>query len=229
VDTSSGFFFPTGTDLGPGSVANQASNFMNLVGQVTPTLQSGNSTPSGSAATRALIDCLVLNECLVDPVLPKLFRCIAGPACKDQYNDAVEEVKGFVDEIASCYQPMVNTTESGTGAVTSEQFADLSEDGQLSIILCLLSKLFPSASDIVKEVAGIVEDLFGVAMVVVDILANGLPGEVILWFFGWAVVEDGELVAPYKWYPCVTAAAVFLVGIEVFKLFALRYVVWTKR
>lgn len=56
------------------------------------------------------------------------------------------------------------------------------------------------------------------------------PGDLILYFFGWANYVDGVgFVAPYKWYYCMFSVAVFLVAIELFKLLALRFIVWTKR
>jgi hypothetical protein len=68
-------------------------------------------------------------------------------------------------------------------------------------------------------------------MIVIDILQNGLklPGEVILFVFGWAEFDDGELVADKKWYYCMFAVSMFLIGLEIMKLLALRFLVWTKR
>jgi len=52
----------------------------------------------------------------------------------------------------------------------------------------------------------------------------------ILFVFGWAEWQPGGgLVAPWKWWYCMFAVVVFLAGIEVFKLLALRFVVWMKR
>jgi hypothetical protein len=57
-----------------------------------------------------------------------------------------------------------------------------------------------------------------------------LPGELILFFFGSAEYEAGEgIVAPWKWWYCMSSVAIFLAGIEFFKLVAIRFIVWTKR
>lgn len=48
-------------------------------------------------------------------------------------------------------------------------------------------------------------------------LSIPIPGELILWVFGWAEwdEEDFEFVAPWKWWYCIFAVSMFLIGIEV--------------
>ena len=54
--------------------------------------------------------------------------------------------------------------------------------------------------------------------------------ELILFFFGWAEYNDSEgFTAPFKWHYCMSSVAIFLLAIEVFKLIAVRFIVWTKR
>jgi hypothetical protein len=68
-------------------------------------------------------------------------------------------------------------------------------------------------------------------MFIVDIVRNGLqiPGEIILFFFGWALFEDFEFVAPWKWWYCMGSVAIFWAAIELFKIIAVQKIVWTKR
>jgi hypothetical protein len=61
-------------------------------------------------------------------------------------------------------------------------------------------------------------------------------GSGILYFFGWAELDkenwDSEgsvFAAPFRWYYCMFLVAIFLVTIEIFKLIAVRFCVWTKR
>ena len=77
----------------------------------------------------------------------------------------------------------------------------------------------------------IIEKVSGIGGIVIDIITTGvyLPGEVILWVFGWAELENRQITAPHKWFYCMFAVACFLGGIELFKLFSIRFIVWTKR
>lgn len=76
------------------------------------------------------------------------------------------------------------------------------------------------------------EKVTGISVLIVnliDALSRGLPGEVILFLYGWAEFQDGELVAPWKWWYCLFSVFVFVAGLEFFKLIGTRFVVWTKR
>lgn len=104
------------------------------------------------------------------------------------------------------------------------------KDDSLDLVLCLMGALLPK--DAMNEITNVVNDLFGIVGVVFDVVENGLyiPGDLILFVFGWAEYTDADgFVAPYKWYYCMFAVAVFLMAIELFKLFAVRFIVWTKR
>lgn len=101
---------------------------------------------------------------------------------------------------------------------------------KLSTVSCLMSSILPpdgirSAEHSIEEATGMVP--------VVALIENGgfdLPGEIILSFFGWAVYERGEgFVAPFKWWYCLGAVAIFLCGIEILKLYAIETIVWTNR
>lgn len=96
-------------------------------------------------------------------------------------------------------------------------------------VLCLAGSLLPgNAKD---KIMNIVFDLFGIAGFVVDVIDKGvyIPGDLILYVFGWAQYDDTGFTAPYKWYYCMFSVVIFLFVIEMFKLVALQFIVWTKR
>lgn len=104
-----------------------------------------------------------------------------------------------------------------------------------STVLCLARAILPV--DSMKKVTKIIRDLFGIVAFVFAVINDGIniPGEGILFFFGWATFNNegtslsDSFVAPFKWYYCMVSVAVFLVAIEIFKLAAVRFCVWTKR
>jgi len=103
----------------------------------------------------------------------------------------------------------------------------------LQIVFCLMGVfLSPDKIEGIKRLIEIIKKGLGVLMFVLEIIENGirLPGEFILFFFGWAEFQEGEgLVAPYKWWYCMGATGIFLLGIEILKLLSIRFIVWTKR
>ena len=117
---------------------------------------------------------------------------------------------------------------------TEEDFDGLSLRDQSETVLCLLRAVLPGGTleEIKEVVSRAIDAAKGISVIaepIIDIIANGLPGEVILFMFGWAEFQDGSLVAPYKWWYCFFAVAMFLVGLEAFKIFGIRFIIWTKR
>ena len=55
--------------------------------------------------------------------------------------------------------------------------------------------------------------------------------DAILYYFGWSQFDAEELKfsAPWKWNYCVVAVVVFLLAMEIIKLCAVNFIVWTKR
>ena len=102
------------------------------------------------------------------------------------------------------------------------------------VVLCILNALFPGGGlDGINEfLQPIVEKVTGISVMIVDlvdVLKRGLPGEVILFLYGWAEFQDGSLVAPWKWWYCLFSVFAIVVALEFFKLIGTRFVVWTKR
>jgi len=230
------------------STATQSANFVNLAIQAGPNPDEGYDWEnSGIVGLTALLDCMVENECLVDPIAVNFVRCNivdfpGSPACKDEFDKAMENVD--IEGVLGCFGnvPQGNSTEPTTDSslpsyvpsnFTLEQFQEMEQPDQLETVLCLLAVLLPPGLivDVISEILPIVDTLFDIAMIVINIIEEGikLPGEVILWVFGWAEWQDGELVAPWKWNYCVIALVVFIASIEILKLFSIRLIVWTKR
>lgn len=244
--------FSPGTDVSPGSVASQSSAFYSLVENAGPG-NNYNWTTSGIVAVAALLDCMVENKCLVEPIFVNfmdccVFRLFGKPPCKGEFENALERVN--VTEVAKCFDsdpssqaPSTGNSSAGSSVVslprgfpdtfTLESFESMGEVEQAELVLCLLRALLPPGffDDVLQDILEIINTLFDIGMVVLDIIENGLalPGEVILYVFGWAVVTPGGLEAPFKWFYCLFSVAMFLVGIELMKLAAVRFVVWTKR
>ena len=58
-----------------------------------------------------------------------------------------------------------------------------------------------------------------------------IPGDLVLSFFGWAhASNDGTgLIADSKWWYCIFAVAMFILGWEIIKIVGRRYIVWVRR
>lgn len=245
LNATSALAFSPGTDVSSGSVAGQAATFFSLVSQAGPG-SNYDWENSGIVAVAALVKCTVENECLVEPLMPNFISCcvvrvVGQPPCRDEFDRALENVN--ITEVAQCFDSQGAAEDPSTGAslprgfpasFSFEVFDEMKEDDQIGTVLCLLRVLLPPGvfDEVMNEILGLLNTLFNIGMIVLDIIENGfyLPGEVILYVFGWAEVVPGDgLVAPFKWWYCMFAVAAFLLGIELMKLAAVRFVVWTKR
>jgi hypothetical protein len=237
----------------------QASSFMNLALQASPGRNSFLNE-SGIIVLASWIQCMVENECLVDPIADFL-QCNVVPIPRPPCGDEFQLVADTIDfgEIIDCLNVDTNST-SLDATLTDEVVQGLSDNERLEVILCIIKALLPPGTgEIIRILLGIIKRVFKIVMFVLDISENGLsisiPAELILFVFGWAELEDGELEAPWKWNYCIMAVGIFLAGIEVsvlkysisqlrilsqltppflgslqiFKLVAVSFVVWTKR
>ena len=243
------FLFEPGTDFSPTGPAMQVSAFLNLAMEAGPGINNefGLGEQAGIDNLTNLIDCFVENDCLQEPVSTSLLSCIVGlppliPAsCKDEFDAAI----GTVVEVSSCFNATdpegfaFETEENAFSArgvpqeFTTGSLDILTSEAKVQLVLCLMNVLLPpeQIDKITEKLLKIVEKLYGILVFVTELLETGIqiPGELILFVFGWADLEGGEFDAPYKWHYCMTAVASFLLGIEIMKLSAVRNVVWTKR
>ena len=231
------FLFEGGTDIDAGGTANQASTFLNLVSESRPSRNvDWNSSLIGDLGS--FIGCGIQNECFIEPVAQNFMRCYLidtprRPApCNDDFDTLVGAIKDGGAGVAKCLAN--GDGDNATVSNTEEAFDSLSNTIQDSKVLCLLDVLLPAGAleDTLSSVQSILKTVSDIGVVianVMDILEKGLPGEVILFVFGWAEFQDGELVAPYKWWYCLFAVSMFIVGVEIVKLFATRFIIWTNR
>ena len=233
------FLFPAGANLDSVGKASQASTFLNLVAEAHPS-RNLDWNISWTGPLGGFISCGIENECFVDPIAPTFMSCFIlhfpplRPApCKDEFDALVEVIRDGAAEIRECLA--VEDEEDAMAVIeTEEDFGALPDASKIRIILCILNAILPGGvlEEILEFIQDLIERIKNIAVLiisVVDLLRNGLPGEVILFVFGWAVFDDGELVAPYKWWYCMFAVSMFIVGLEVVKLFGTRFIVWTKR
>lgn len=222
--------FASGMDS-TSSMARQSANLLSLT-----SLSGGGINPRvDQSSLSSLVDCLTENDCLVEPLASNfvsctVFKLIGTPPCKDEFGSATEGLD--VGEIAQCFLPGNETTSENTTQIVPEDFEASDEDSQNDTLLCLLRAILPPGSeDAINSIVETITSLSGIVMFILDIIQNGLqiPGELILYFFGWALFEDFEFVAPWKWWYCMGSVAIFLAAIEAFKLFAIQKIVWTKR
>jgi hypothetical protein len=215
------FLFPTGTDIDVGSDANQAATLLNLVLESGPG-RNYDWNSSGIAAFERLVDCGIENACFVAPLAVNFMSCfiLGRPApCAEEWEVVTTELA----DVGDCLS-------------FDGDFEDLSAQEKDGTVLCIMDALLPAGllENTIKTIESIFEGLQDLKVVVVsvaDILLNGLPGEVILFVFGWAEwdIDEGKLVAPYKWWYCIFAVSMFIAGIELIKVFATGLIVWTKR
>jgi len=219
--------------------------FLNLAQQAGP----GTNEQAGLGAIADLLVCMTDNDCLVEPLFDNFMSCCivvfpppfgASPVCKEEFNIVVETVD--LVAIGTCFAPILpgaDNLSDGLGSLArgvpeglseqEENVSGLSEIEKLEILFCLLKVLLPPEA--VDTIVSILEKVFNIIVFVVDKLQDGIsiPGELILFVFGWADFEDGSFNADNKWFYCMTSVAIFLAGIELFKLLAVRFIVWTKR
>jgi len=238
-------FFETGTDLLEGGDAAQSSAFMNLALEAGSGLNEASLGDTGLGALALLVQCMVDNQCLAAPIALNFISgnivTLGKPPCKDEFEKATENA--VPDVISRCFaidDRNRTTVSDGPGSMAmgvpesfTQQTANATADAEtLDLVLCLMQALLPPKEvDGITALVDIFKTVFDIGVVVIDVLVDGIkiPGEVILFVFGWADFENGSLEAPYKSWYCMFAVAMFLAGLEILKLLAVRFVVWTKR
>lgn len=220
------------------SIARQSANLLGL----TSVSGGGINENIGRGSLSSLVGCLTENDCLVEPIASNFISCsvfklFGTPPCKDEFDTATEGLD--LVEIAKCFLPgddgasTDNVTQIVPEGFSLDTFEATDKEAQTSTLLCLLRAVLPPGTEsAIKSIVETIESLSGIVMFVLDILQNGLqiPGELILYFFGWAALtDDFEFLAPWKWWYCMGSVAIFLAAIEILKLFAVQKIVWTKR
>lgn len=235
VNVTNIVLFEPGLDAVKGDREAEAAGLMAMFGA------AGNGTnPNSKIGDIAnVVQCFAEKDCMANPPL-SVMTCI-GFSCKDEFDAALESFP--FEEVLLCFDTGDNSTNSTDGPSNEtdwipqnfslETFEVQDEEQQWGTILCILRAILPP--DVVETITAIITFIaknYDVIVVILDVLEKGidLPGEVILFFFGWAELDpEGGFTADKKWFYCLTSVVIFLATIEIFKLIAVRFIVWTKR
>lgn len=157
--------------------------------------------------------------------------CLASGAADAATNAVTDAV---TDVASNAVSSIFDRGNNSTTLESRDDFDGLTTEQQADIVVCLLNATLPGGTldeiqQVVTKAIGAASGITVVAESIFNIIEYGLPGEVILFVFGWAEFQEGELVAPFKWWYCLFAVSMFVVGLEVCKIFATRFFVWTKR
>lgn len=216
------------------------------------TLTKGCFADEEETLSAGFINCYLFSGLFSDPPCNEEFNAVmetvdvvAVGKCFIE-DDVVPEgqVKGILSPVPQMESPIVHFEDSTApisihrqliagkypGGTNDTAIPKGEEDGMLDFALCMAGALLPA--DAKNQIMDIVNDLTGIASFVFDVIDKGIyiPGELILFVFGWAEYRENEgFVAPFKWYYCMFAVSIFLIAIEIFKLGALSFIVWTKR
>ena len=201
---------------------NYSAQAARLVGLALNVEGENVDTPKSRDDLKSLMSCLIENDCLVEPVATNFIQCTAdfSSVCALELNELIDNHEDGQNRVSKCF-----------GDDSADFNTVLTTDTHHEVATCMMRKLLPF-----QTVNGIIRgfnELGKVIMAIQDIIAEGLdiPGDAILFYFGWSQFNEGESTfeAPWKWHYCVTAVGLFLVGMEMIKLFAVQFIVWTKR
>lgn len=191
----------------PGQKVQQLSQLLSMLSASPDFNPSSNTTHS-----------------ILDPPVADLLTCLVQNNC---FNSTLALVSCTLDE-EKC-----NKEVQAAGEVIGDVMECI-RNGELNDVqkaMCVLSAIL--SEDWLNELLTFFRVVFKLVVFLVDVLTNGLsiPGELILYFFGWADFDDQNFrfVADYKWYYCLFAVAMFILSLEILKLIFIRYVSWVKR
>lgn len=184
------------------------------------------NTPKSQDDLKNLMSCLVENDCLIEPVPTNFILCTAdySSVCAHEFNEIISNRDDGQNEVAMCFGD-----DSYSDGVSD--FLAKRAETHHKVASCMMRKLLPFGG--VNHIIRGFKELQKIVMYIQDIVERGLeiPGDAILFYFGWSQFDTETLSfsAPWKWHYCVTAVAIFLAGMEIIKLFAVQFIVWTKR
>jgi len=214
------------------------------------TLSKGCFADAEETLSAGFIDCYLFSGFRSDPPCNEEFNAVMetvnmtevtkcfledttgmeGQLMKDILAPVPQIMEPFIMPLEESMTPWSVHRQLFPGGTQDQSIPEEEKDGSLDLVLCLAGALLPQ--DAKNEIMNIANDLFGIAGFIFDVVDKGIniPGELILYVFGWAEYNDTEgFVAPFKWYYCMFSVAIFLIAIEIFKLIAVRFIVWTKR
>jgi hypothetical protein len=227
----------------------------NLTDLINCTLTEGCFSDPEQSPASAFVACYIFNGILRSPPCEDEFNAVASsvnvteillcvnegdinqesallPESRKLWEAFHSKDNGMQTELARELQLFKEPSQLPDFVTNATASDEENDDGRLlGFVLCLMRALLPP--DILDGLQEILAALARLLPVIVGVVEQGgfyLPGEVILFFFSWADFEINEgFVAPFKWWYCMGAVAIFLGGIELFKLIAFRFIIWTKR
>lgn len=205
---------------------NPSAQAARLVGLALNVHGENVDTPKSQVDLKTLMSCLVENDCLVEPVPTSFIHCTVDfySVCGNEFQELIGNREDGERQVAKCFDN--DNYHGGTSSVLTKK-ADVHHE----VASCMMRKLLPFGG--VNNIIRGFKDLQKIVMFIQDIVQKGLdiPGDAILFYFGWAQFDTDAFTfeAPWKWHYCVPAVAIFLVCMELIKLFAVNFIVWTKR
>jgi hypothetical protein len=205
---------------------NLSAQASRLVGLALNIDGENADTPESQEDLKSLISCLVENDCMVEPVHTNFIQCTAdfSSVCAHEFQGLIGHLEDGQNQVAKCFDN--DNYYDGVSDVLTKN-----TESHHKVASCMMRKLLPSRG-VARIIRGF-KDLQKIVIAIQNIVEKGLdiPGDAILFYFGWAQFDTDTLTfeAPWKWHYCVTAVAIFLVSMELIKLFAVNFIVWTKR
>jgi ATP-binding cassette subfamily G (WHITE) protein 2 (SNQ2) len=212
---------PPGTNLSSGQVPafvpNNTVAVIDFAKQVMDNLPGNRSFFPESPPIVDYVNCLMANDCISQPYAVNIPLCSGIPVCIPRVSRCCKEFQAVnltaILQIAACIPggPL--------------NINNLTESEKLKAVWCVMGVILPSAwLPWIKMLA--------------NWLVNGIPGDVLLIYFGWTgdisfpLVDGGTMrqltATTYTWYYPFLAVAMFLLGVELLKLVAI-HIEWIKR
>ena len=172
----------------PGTVPecdNTAAQGAALLGLALHAGEGENSAESEDDF-RNLLECMVLNKCLVEPVPTNFLECNVSndsqvaPVCFEQFKAVIANLEDSERQVGECFIDIIERNEpSSIGAPASLKLGAYTEEKHREIASCLTRKLLIKGPAIgLKSILNGFSELWDIVMFIQDIIENGLdiPG-----------------------------------------------------
>jgi len=184
-----------------------------------------------------LVDCMIDNNCLVDPISPNFILCnvIHNPPRSAPCAGIFSKLMPNSKAVTGCLGSLNDSVQTRTLDSSIDISTMFSDSDHRDVVKCLLKELLPSGNILyfLNTFSKVIEEIYDMKITTFNSFGSKIyiPGDLILFYFGWSYFSknDKEFHAPYKWHYCITVIFSFIVSIELLKIFVVRFIVWTKR
>ena len=171
----------------PGTVPegdNTAAQGAALLGLVLHAGEGENNAESEDDF-RNLLECMVENKCLVEPVPSNFLQCNVisndweeTPVCFDQFSAVIANLEDSERQVGECFINTIDHTESSsTGVPTSFRLDAYTEKEHRDIASCLTRKLLIKGPKLgLKSVLNGFSELWDIVMFIQDVIEKGIEG-----------------------------------------------------